>query len=144
MRIDNFYQLKDLTLIEHQFSQISDGEMFTSLGGDMRIISTEGFNALPPCSCISTILALYDMSKLAVSNPCQLTTDILSRVFHPLRELRLLEVLDNLCERMKLYRARPGPEFPYIKGGLWPSYFIRTKFQRYFVQYLEKKIWREP
>lgn len=57
MRIDNFYQLKDLTLIEHQFSQISDGEMFTSLGGDMRIISTEGFNALPPCSCISTILA---------------------------------------------------------------------------------------
>ena len=57
MRIDNFYQLKDLTLIEHQFSQISDGEMFTSLGGDMRIISTEGFNALPLCSCISTILA---------------------------------------------------------------------------------------
>ena len=57
MRIDNFYQLKDLTIIEHQFSQISDGEMFTSLGGDMRIISTEGFNALPPYSCISTILA---------------------------------------------------------------------------------------
>ena len=27
------------------------------LGGDMRIISTEGFNAQPPCSCISTILA---------------------------------------------------------------------------------------
>lgn len=33
------------------------------------------------------------------------------------RELRLMDVLDNLCERMKLYRARPGPEFPYIKGG---------------------------
>lgn len=32
MRIDNFYPLKDLTLIEYQFSQISDGEMFTSLG----------------------------------------------------------------------------------------------------------------
>ena len=57
MRIDNFYPLKDLTLIEYQFSQISDGEMFTSLGGDIRIISTEGFNALPLCSCISTILA---------------------------------------------------------------------------------------
>ncbi|XP_078377444.1 protein canopy 4-like [Oculina patagonica] len=32
-------------------------------------------------------------------------------------ELRLLDVLDNLCERVKLYRARPGPEFPYIKGA---------------------------
>ncbi|KAJ7390054.1 Protein canopy 3 [Desmophyllum pertusum] len=32
-------------------------------------------------------------------------------------ELRLMDVLDNLCERMKLYSARPGPEFPYIKGA---------------------------
>ena len=30
-----------------------------------------------------------------------------------------MDVLDSLCERMKLYRARPGPEFPYIKGGLY-------------------------
>ena len=28
-----------------------------------------------------------------------------------------MDVLENLCDRMKLYRARPGPEFPYIKGG---------------------------
>lgn len=28
-----------------------------------------------------------------------------------------MDVLDNLCERIKLYRARAGPEFPYIKGG---------------------------
>lgn len=32
-------------------------------------------------------------------------------------ELRLMDVLDNLCERIKLYRARAGPEFPYIKGA---------------------------
>jgi len=32
-------------------------------------------------------------------------------------ELRLMDVLDDLCERMKLYRARAGPEFPYIKGA---------------------------
>ena len=29
-----------------------------------------------------------------------------------------MDVLDDLCERMKLYRARAGPEFPYIKGGM--------------------------
>lgn len=28
-----------------------------------------------------------------------------------------MDVLDNLCQRMKLYQARAGPEFPYIKGG---------------------------
>jgi len=41
------------------------------------------------------------------------------------RELRLMDVLDNLCERMKLYRARPGPEFPYIKGGLYIAIPVR-------------------
>ena len=34
------------------------------------------------------------------------------------RELRLMDVLDDLCDRMKLYSARAGPEFPYIKGGM--------------------------
>lgn len=29
-----------------------------------------------------------------------------------------MDVLDNLCNRMKLYSARAGPEFPYIKGGI--------------------------
>ncbi|XP_068716077.1 protein canopy 4-like [Montipora foliosa] len=32
-------------------------------------------------------------------------------------ELRLMDVLDNLCQKMKLYQARAGPEFPYIKGA---------------------------
>ncbi|KAM7448545.1 Protein canopy 3 [Porites harrisoni] len=32
-------------------------------------------------------------------------------------ELRLMDVLDDLCDRMKLYSARAGPEFPYIKGA---------------------------
>lgn len=48
---------------------------------------------------------------------------ILDSIF--LRELRLMDVLDNLCERMKLYRARPGPEFPYIKGGLYIAILVR-------------------
>lgn len=34
------------------------------------------------------------------------------------RELRLMDILDDLCDRMKLYSARAGPEFPYIKGGM--------------------------
>ena len=29
-----------------------------------------------------------------------------------------MDVLDNLCNRMKLYSPRAGPEFPYIKGGM--------------------------
>ena len=29
-----------------------------------------------------------------------------------------MDVLDNLCDKMKLYSARAGPEFPYIKGGM--------------------------
>ncbi|XP_029194936.2 protein canopy 4-like [Acropora muricata] len=32
-------------------------------------------------------------------------------------ELRLMDVLDSLCQRMKLYQARAGPDFPYIKGA---------------------------
>ncbi|EDO37294.1 predicted protein [Nematostella vectensis] len=32
-------------------------------------------------------------------------------------ELRLADVLDDLCDRVKLYRARAGPAFPYIKGA---------------------------
>lgn len=41
------------------------------------------------------------------------------------RELRLMDVLDDLCDRMKLYSARAGPEFPYIKGGMtWSQQFI--------------------
>ena len=39
-------------------------------------------------------------------------------MFFFLRELRLMDVLDNLCDKMKLYSARAGPEFPYIKGGM--------------------------
>ena len=41
--------------------------------------------------------------------------------FSPLlftRELRLMDVLDSLCQRMKLYQARAGPDFPYLKGGM--------------------------
>lgn len=29
-----------------------------------------------------------------------------------------MDVLDSLCQRMKLYQARAGPHFPYIKGGM--------------------------
>lgn len=29
-----------------------------------------------------------------------------------------MDVLDSLCQRMKLYQARAGPDFPYIKGGM--------------------------
>ena len=29
-----------------------------------------------------------------------------------------MDILDDLCDRMKLYSARAGPEFPYIKGGM--------------------------
>jgi len=28
-----------------------------------------------------------------------------------------MDVLDSLCQRMKLYQARAGPDFPYIKGA---------------------------
>ena len=35
-----------------------------------------------------------------------------------------MDVLENMCERMKLYRARAGPEFPYIKGGMYMSVSI--------------------
>ncbi|KXJ23322.1 Protein canopy 4 [Exaiptasia diaphana] len=33
-------------------------------------------------------------------------------------EIRFMEVLDNLCDRMRLYQARAGPEFPYIRGAV--------------------------
>ena len=39
-------------------------------------------------------------------------------LLHFTRELRLMDVLDSLCQRMKLYQARAGPDFPYIKGGM--------------------------
>ena len=29
-----------------------------------------------------------------------------------------MDVPDSLCQRMKLYQARAGPDFPYIKGGM--------------------------
>ncbi|KAK3702872.1 hypothetical protein QZH41_014148, partial [Actinostola sp. cb2023] len=29
-----------------------------------------------------------------------------------------MEVLDGLCDQMKLYQPRAGPEFPYIKGAV--------------------------
>ena len=36
-----------------------------------------------------------------------------------------MDVLDDLCDRMKLYSARAGPEFPYIKGGMtWSKQLI--------------------
>lgn len=35
-----------------------------------------------------------------------------------------MEVLDGLCNRMKLYQARAGPEFPYIKGGTYIDHKI--------------------
>ena len=48
MRIDNFYPLKDLTLIE--YSQISDGEMFTSLGGIWESYQLKGSMRYHPVS----------------------------------------------------------------------------------------------
>ena len=39
-------------------------------------------------------------------------------LLHFTRELRLMDVLDSLCQRTKLYQARAGPDFPYLKGGM--------------------------
>ena len=63
--------------------------------------------------------SILKLEKLKAQTFFGISIFILNSRFHVLfsRELRLMDVLDNLCERMKLYRARPGPEFPYIKGG---------------------------
>ena len=37
-------------------------------------------------------------------------------LLHFTRELRLMDVLDSLCQRTKLCQARAGPDFPYLKG----------------------------
>ena len=39
-------------------------------------------------------------------------------LLHFTRELRLMDVLDSLCQRTKLCQARAGPDFPYLKGGM--------------------------
>ena len=37
-------------------------------------------------------------------------------LLHFTKELRLMDVLDSLCQRTKLYQARAGPDFSYLKG----------------------------
>ena len=40
-----------------------------------------------------------------------------------------MDVLDSLCQRMKLYQARAGPDFPYIKGGMEMIVLLFCKIQ---------------
>ena len=34
------------------------------------------------------------------------------------REIRLLETMENVCDKMKSYVSRSRRKFPYVKGGI--------------------------